>query len=548
MTEIQKAPFGAWPTEPLGVLCEIIIGRTPSRNRPELWGDEHAWLSIADMTRGSRIRTTKEKITTLGVKESGSRLVPRGTVLLSFKLSIGKVAVSDIDIYTNEAIAALPIAKPDVLDRDFLFWALRSIRLEEKVGAVAKGKTLNKSKLERLEIPLPPLDGQRRIAAVLDKADALLCRRQESLQLDEKLLQSLFLDMFVQNPETEHWTTRPIEWMAKEGRNAIRTGPFGSQLLHSEFVDQGIAVLGIDNAVKNRFDWGRPRFISPAKYQDLKRYKVFPGDLIITIMGTLGRCAIVPDDIGDAINTKHLCCITLDHNKCIPEFLHACLLYHPAVLRQMGVRAKGALMPGLNMAIIKDLQFPLPPIELQEQFQRFVSVSNRHRVDSEESQKILEYLFRAIQQRVFRGELDLSRLVLHLPSVSPAALASQTPTGKVITSKAATLSLRAAKDVEAALNQLDKTISEGEQIPWSPDYFKFRILGAHEVPFSFGDLMQRAATVFDDPPYKEIKDMILDLLGRGDGPAILSQSFDLHIDENTKESSGRKEIVFGPAA
>src|SRR5580692_1317088 len=118
-----------WATQPLGTLCDITIGRTPSRNRPELWGGEHPWLSIADMNQGSLIRATKEKITGLGVSESGSRLIPKGTVLLSFKLSIGKVAVTDIDIFTNEAIAALPILDPTKLIRDFLFWALRSIRL-----------------------------------------------------------------------------------------------------------------------------------------------------------------------------------------------------------------------------------------------------------------------------------------------------------------------------------------------------------------------------------------------------------------------------------
>lgn len=401
-----------WPTEPLGNLCDIVIGRTPSRNRPELWGGEHPWLSIADMNQGRLIRTTKEKITSLGVSESGSRLIPTGTVLLSFKLSIGKVSVAEIDTFTNEAIAALPIRYPEKLSRDFLFWTLRSIRLDEEVDAAAKGKTLNKAKLERLEIPLPPLDEQKRIAAVLDKADALRRQRQESLQLTEKLLQSVFIDMFVRNPDASDWRPRTVEWMAKDGKGTMRTGPFGSQLLHSEFVDRGVAVLGIDNAVKNRFEWGQQRFITPEKYQGLKRYKVFPGDLIITIMGTLGRCAIVPDDIPESINTKHLCCITLDHKKCLPEFLHAAFLNHPEVLRQLGVRTKGAVMPGLNMGIIKDLKFPMPPIELQKEFKRVVALCTTSRADLEDSQDAAESLFSSLQQRAFRGELDLSNLIL----------------------------------------------------------------------------------------------------------------------------------------
>lgn len=412
MSDLSMPGLDVWPTERLGELCDIVIGRTPSRNRPELWSGEHPWLSIADMNQGRRICTTKEKITTLGVSESGSRLIPTGTVLLSFKLSIGKVAVADIDTYTNEAIAALPILNPKKLSRDFLFWTLRSIRLDEEVDVAAKGKTLNKAKLERLTIPLPPLDEQKRIAAVLDKADALRRQRQESLKLTEKLLQSVFIDMFVRNPDAADWTSRSVEWMAKDAKGSMRTGPFGSQLLHSEFVDSGIAVLGIDNAVKNRFEWGQPRFVTPEKYQGLKRYKVFPGDLIITIMGTLGRCAIVPDDIPESINTKHLCCITLDHKKCLPEFLHAAFLNHPEVFRQLGVRTKGAVMPGLNMGIIKDLVLPMPPIELQEEFKRVVAICATTRADLEDSQEAAEALFGSIQQRAFQGELDLTRLVL----------------------------------------------------------------------------------------------------------------------------------------
>jgi type I restriction enzyme, S subunit len=174
---------------------------------------------------------------------------------------------------------------------------------------------------------------------------------------------------------------------------------------HSEFVDEGVPVLGIDNAVSNEFRWSERRFISEQKYRQLKRYTVRPGDVLITIMGTCGRCAIVPDGIQTAINTKHLCCVTLKKDRCAPEFLQAALLTHPDVLRQLGVQAKGAVMPGLNMGIIKSLKLQLPPIEMQNTFASGLRRLEKLSLQGRAHQQALEILFASLQSRAFSGQL-----------------------------------------------------------------------------------------------------------------------------------------------
>ncbi len=198
------------------------------------------------------------------------------------------------------------------------FLRSRSTYLRERCNG-ATVPHIDSNVLGNLELRLPSLAEQRRIAEVLDRAEALRAKRRAALAQIESLNRSLFLELF-DNPIAKGWRMTTVAEVAKPVDGSIRTGPFGSQLLHSEFTVSGIPVLGIDNAVANKFRWAGRRFISDGKYRQLKRYTVHPQDVLITIMGTCGRCAIVPDDVPTCINTKHLCCITLDQEKCLPAF------------------------------------------------------------------------------------------------------------------------------------------------------------------------------------------------------------------------------------
>lgn len=263
-------------------------------------------------------------------------------------------------------------------------------------GAIHRRKAISLAALGALPVPLPPLPEQRRIAAILDHADALRAKRRQVLNHFDALIRSVFNDMFA-----DARATSTVEAEA----SLIRTGPFGSQLLHSEFVEQGIAVLGLDNVVGNEFRWGERRFISPAKYEKLKRYTVSPGDVLISIMGTVGRCVVVPDDIPRAINTKHICAITPDTTHLDSAFLRAAFLWHPQSRAHLRRQTKGSIMDGLNMGIIKAMPIPVPPLSEQREFaDRARSViAARDRATS--AGKADDDLFASLQSRAFRGEL-----------------------------------------------------------------------------------------------------------------------------------------------
>ncbi|ELR96487.1 restriction endonuclease subunit S [Gloeocapsa sp. PCC 73106] len=149
---MRKLPKSRWSYESLDKLCEIVIGRTPSRSEPKYWGKGNYWLSIADMGKNKELTTTKETITDEGADVCGKRLVTPGTIVFSFKLSIGKVGIIGCPMFTNEAIAALPIKDESILNNNYLYYILGSLDLTEECDRAVKGRTLNKSKLAKIQI------------------------------------------------------------------------------------------------------------------------------------------------------------------------------------------------------------------------------------------------------------------------------------------------------------------------------------------------------------------------------------------------------------
>jgi type I restriction enzyme S subunit len=267
-------------------------------------------------------------------------------------------------------------------------------------------KHISKGYISDIKIPLPPLDQQKKIAAILDAADAYRQKTKALIEKYDELTQSLFLDMFgVNERNLNNWKEVTIQDISADHKGSMRTGPFGSDLLHSEFVSDGIPVLGIDNAVLNKFQWKERRFITLEKYQKLKRYTIFPKDIVVTIMGTVGRVAVIPDNIGTAINTKHLAAITLNREVANPDFIAFSILNDQYIKHQIKSQGKGAIMDGLNLTIIKGLKLFLPQIELQNQFSKKVQAIEAQKAQAEAGLVQADNLFNSLLQRAFKGEL-----------------------------------------------------------------------------------------------------------------------------------------------
>jgi type I restriction enzyme S subunit len=353
-------------TLPLGDACSVITDGTHYTPKAQEHG--RPFLTVKDMLDGYLDFENCSRISEGDFQDAiRNGCGPQaGDVLFSKDGTVGKVHP-----FTQEedcaVLSSIAILRPrsDILDQSCFASFLRSEAFLRKALRNKTGSAILRiilANLRNLEIPLPPLEEQRRIAAILDKASRIAELCGTALKLSHAADKSLFLHFFADLPEESDLL---LEELADKRSNAIRTGPFRSQLLHGEFTDSGIAVLGIDNAVTNSFEWSKRRFISHEKYEQLKRYTVYPGDLLITIMGTCGRAAVVPDDIPQAINTKRLCAISVDGSVVLPEYLHSYILFHPSASRYLSQRTKGAIMEGLNMTIIKELPVAVPPVSDQ---------------------------------------------------------------------------------------------------------------------------------------------------------------------------------------
>ena len=379
--------------------------------KPEYFDSGIPFLSAKNVKKGKVVFNKYNHISIATHLELTKNNKPmQGDILYTRVGSVGEAAIieSDNEFSIFVSLTLIKVVKNKLFNR-YLKYLLNSKPFKQMALDNLKGigvGNLNVNTVRKFKIPLPPLPEQKKIAEILDAADSLRQKNQQLVEHYDRLSQSLFLDMFDSNSAYYNdFLFHKIEDLAENTKSSMRTGPFGSDLKHSEFVNQGIAVIGIDNAVQNKFTWGERRFITPEKYEKLKRYRVYPDDLIITIMGTTGRIAVIPKDIPLAITTKHLATITLNKNKVTPDYLAMALKTHPYLLKQILKSNKGAIMDGLNLGLIKTLIVPTPKLSLQKLFIEKNELILKQRAQAEVVFKKSEDLFNSLLQRAFKGEL-----------------------------------------------------------------------------------------------------------------------------------------------
>jgi len=408
--EARSASYGpggdavvvAFPAEQLGALCEIASGGTPSRSKSEYFGGSIPWVKISDLLQGTVLKT-EEAITRQGLENSAARLFPRGTVLISIFATIGRTAILGIDAATNQAIAGVTPRNPNQLDPTYLrHYFDATVR---KLEAVARGvaqPNINLGILKTLLIPLPPLPEQRRIAAILDQADALRAKRREALAQLDSLTQSIFIEMFG-DPATNlrQWPWKPLGSIASK----FSDGPFGSNLKSEHYVEAGVRVVRLQNIGVGDFIDNDKAYISERHFESIKKHECRPGDILVGTMGDPNlRACILPNSIPLAINKADCVQIRVDSKMANSNFICG-LINHPSTELLAEELKHGQTRVRISMGSLRGLEVPIPPVNLQNEFAAHLDNIKAQRVLHLKSLAELNALFASLQHRAFRGEL-----------------------------------------------------------------------------------------------------------------------------------------------
>lgn len=390
----------SWSTVALGELVTFKGGGTPSRDNPAYWGGSIPWATVKDLNSGYSLRSTKEFITEAGLQRSASNLISAGTVIVPTRMALGKAVMAEMDVAINQDLkAATPVKE---LDQRYLLWFFlaNSARIEAMgKGATVKGVTLDQ--LRSLELPLPPLSEQRRIAAILDKADALRAKRREAIAKLDQLLQSVFLDMFgdpILNPKG--WRVASL----KDAGCFVQIGPFGSLLHKSDYVHGGVPLINPMHIIDGSIKPGIEQAVLQEKAEALGSYRLREGDVIMGRRGEMGRCAVVTStEAGMLCGTGSLL-VRPPSNVFTAKFLLK-VLSSPSMKRHLEELSQGVTMPNLNSTLVENLEVVLPPLDLQRRYEKFVKRADMQRNRLHSWVKRQETLFASLQHRAFSGTL-----------------------------------------------------------------------------------------------------------------------------------------------
>ena len=379
----------------LGDICEIVSGSTPKTSIDEYWDGDVKWITPAELNDDSYIISdSARKITELAVKKTGLTSFPEGTVILSSRAPIGKVAIAGCEMYCNQGFKNL-ICSDKIINK-YLYWFLkRNTHFLNSLGRGATFKEISKAIVSEIEINVPEIEQQKKVVEILEKVSGIIARRKKELSALDDLIKARFVEMFGDPVVNEKgWMTKPLLDMGqcKNGMNF-------------HYDDKGIEIncLGVGD-FKNLSVIDNTEELPTVSLNEMPSEEYLLKDEDIVFVRSNGNKALVGRSLavypGNVPTTFSGFCIRYrkhDNEIIVPYLLR--------VLKTDSVRVKmagrGANIQNLNQQILGTLIIPVPPIELQEQFADFVKQVDKSKVAVQKALEKTQLLFDSLMQQYF---------------------------------------------------------------------------------------------------------------------------------------------------
>ena len=382
----------------LGDLGQIITGNTPKTADAENYGSKDiAFIKPSDIQEDKLTMLSEAEFYISEYARESARILPPGCVLVTCIGIVGKVAINTIECAFNQQINAI-IPDTKRCDTKYVAYAIQSQqhRLQDIANA-AVVPILNKTQFSDIEISLPSLEEQHRIAALLDKVSDLIAKRRAQLDKLDLLVKARFVEMFG-DPETntKHWPVLPMSQVCSVGSS--------KRIYQSEQSSEGVPFWRVSNLTDliNTGIATTDLYIPEERYNELKAQGQVPtaGDILLTSRGTLGQCYIVKENDVFYFQDGMISWLS-KYSKSITPLYISYLFAMPGFRKQIESMQAGTTVSYLSIAMIKRLNVMIPPMEIQNEFNDFVRQVDKLKLMIQQSLDKLEILKKALMQQYF---------------------------------------------------------------------------------------------------------------------------------------------------
>jgi type I restriction enzyme S subunit len=405
-----------WEVKRLKHLTGFSTGWTPPTGREDLYGGDHLWANISDL--GQRVITTTEKtITDSAIREARLRIVRSGSLLFSFKLSVGTVSIAGADMYTNEAIAAF--SPSTLIDTQYLYWAAPLLVPRNAQDNIYGAPLLSRERISNASLVSPPKPEQRAIATFLDREtariDRLVSKKERLIELlleqrtaliTRAVTRGLDLNVPMKESGVEWLGQIPAHW--EHGKLRRFWTVVDCKHRTALYVDQGFPIVSTTEVKPGRLKLDGPRRVAEADFNDLTRDGRNPrrGDIIYSRNASLGSAAYVDSDEPFCMG-QDVCLITSRADQLYLTYQ----LNSPIVLGQIEEISVGSTFERINVAQIKSFQVARPPENEQRAIAAFLDRETA-RIDAlvakiQKATERLKELRTAVISAAVTGKIDL---------------------------------------------------------------------------------------------------------------------------------------------